>query len=730
MRRDLESVSNTQWFRKNLGNRYTTARAYIEGEGEPVFEDLLEIYANVYDVEGLRDWLRSFIPSRGRGLDRPFLPSLSHEIASHLAATGLLRYFISLNFDEILEETLADDVGPEWTRVVASRSEFGRLQDLQRDKWAEEYGRPAPKCFVQKPHGTISRDLTLHHLPNRVQKFERQVKEVLRNAMQDALVVLIGFGSYNEDFRLLFLEEFSQSRTGDVVVVDVEPTEVVERLPPPGIRKILQFKGTADTFFDRLGDALCERSVEMPGLVRQKPTRHRIRSLFFDLFSRSLVKTQDEASYFKENRALAAVSPEWLNMRKYELELLIFLMKTRGLFVDLATSDCPRIERAYRQCLLDLSRSQNSRQEKWFSISPGDVLKSILDPNGENLFSLRRVYSAATGSPTLNTNWCFLLAERMDVKNQSFESQKGSFEHEFDLSSTNQVEDTNEGTGPPPPSSTSKSVARAYNRWLDGQCEKIKWKPKRFIDEKRLAELLDTLWQDFDVDISDTDLTNAMRFQAPIPLDNRSMLGEYSRVLLKEPEWKKLQLASVSAEWLTRELLGLSSGEEHCRELEVVSNLDMFKLPPSSEPDTSVPELAMHELFHYQQMVKKMAKMFTRLGPCRINKVIWYARRNLQHHMTIVLDQDDNPKRANYFRRSGRSTGISPVHLCCEEDLSALTEFFTTLKGEEDHWLTDEDDAGQLFKVQVEDDGNLMAEFSSCEVGRTLACVLRSCLDI
>jgi hypothetical protein len=115
--------------------------------------------------------VKQYIPLKYREESPPYFPTFAHEYFAHLVNTRLLKYCISLNFDELLESALEDELDAAHFQVVASRSEFERLQNRRIEDWEAEYGPPERKCFVFKPHGTISRGLTLRHLPERVQNF-------------------------------------------------------------------------------------------------------------------------------------------------------------------------------------------------------------------------------------------------------------------------------------------------------------------------------------------------------------------------------------------------------------------------------------------------------------------------------------------------------------------------------------------------------------------------------
>jgi hypothetical protein len=163
-------------------------------------------------------------------------------------------------------------------KVVASLSEFARLQRKRIEEWDTEYGVFKPKCFVFKPHGTISRGFTLRHLPTGVQAFEKEKLSVLTEVLKDALVVFLGFGNYNEDFWLLFGETFSRGLNDDIIIVNTRPEKVKKRLhEAQHKRQTFTYKGEIERFFEHLFNLL-SNDTEFP-FHTGMPSRHYIRSL-------------------------------------------------------------------------------------------------------------------------------------------------------------------------------------------------------------------------------------------------------------------------------------------------------------------------------------------------------------------------------------------------------------------------------------------------------------------
>lgn len=675
MQRDLKDLKYTTIFRNKLNHMNDEASRTIDSQDNKLsFEHVLGRYADIYKPDGLHEWLKQYIPQKNMKKSPPYFPTFAHEYCAHLVNSGLLKYFISLNFDEILESTMEDELGYGNFQVVASLSEFERLKDKQIEDWKDEYGMPEPKCFVFKPHGTISRGLSLRHLPQKVEAFEDGKRMVLSTVLKDSLVVFLGFGNYNEDFWLLFGETYSRGATDDVVIVDINPESVNERLPGNRhTKEILKYNGEIDEFFKEL-DAALHKDKEY-GSYRKKPTRHAIRGLFFDLYSRKLIKEQDEARYREFHKKLESIPRSWFDMRIYELELLIYLLKTRGLFVELATADCLRIEKALKRCL-ELSDGELKE-----NIEPSNVLESILNSDDNKIVSHCSVLDRLNAE-ALNTKWCFLLMpNQKDGCNSSLDTQ-------FD--------------------NLCSTIAKKYGEWIkvkfmeQGITEGMLNKGSYSAFQNNLTKKFKELYQDFDVDITGTDLSTIMRFIMPTPIKSRKEFGDYTRKLLSDKKWNKLRTATVAAEWLSTEFKKPYIKPRDCN-IDIISNLDMFTEKKENEQNIYQPS----RIFHYLQMVKSIVNLFNIIKDWNRNtiEIRWYAFRNLQHHMTIVsctsTEEPEEHIGATYFRRLGKNTSISPVYVQKPEDISEMVRYFDDRLVVSKEWLCDGTPYGLLFTAKV-----------------------------
>jgi hypothetical protein len=710
MREDLCLVKDTREFRRRIKKAWKASagtgdvedklRRCIDGkDSENVFfEDLQELCGMAFGREGLHRWLRRYVEPGVRTF-----PSLAHEIASHFAAAGLMDCSISLNFDEILEDALAAEMGYERVQVVASESEFQRLSDLPRNEWNVEFRGQRARCFVLKPHGTISQRLTLCSTSESVRSFPPEKAEALRRALRGAVVVLVGYGSYNEDFRLLLFESFASGDTRDLVIVDPKPDMIQQRIGQPGsMRNVFVFDSTAEEFFG----GLAERVYPRPGAggaslgQHQAPTRHRVRAGFFDLFRRTLHEPEDQDLYRRLHQAFERIPPAWFDVRLYEIELLIHLVKTRGLFGELVTANCPRVDRAYRACL---ERADNGELEPDDAdLRASKVLSRILaQPD-----SVERVKSwsvpAPQGSGILSTEWCVLQLDQAFPDIGTDKLPEGG---------DARLDDLLQGV--------CEDVAERYCKWLreqlrkvlDGEDVALREVESRFYDpdkgafEINLKFLLSALWQDFDVDVSDRDLAGSMRFEKPRLLRNRTEFAKATKKLLRKEGVDRITLVTASAEWLMREVSQPNPPAWNAA-VEVVSNLDLFSTPLGGpiEPDLDLS-------FHYAQMVRSLWKLLDQIvakppkSAAWKLQLRWYVAPHHYHHMVIAWKKG-KAVCANYFRRPGRTTMISPVHVDDPVDAKLLGKYFQELRGEDESPGKKSLDAigGMLFQVK---DGQL-----------------------
>jgi hypothetical protein len=452
----------------------------------------------------------------------------------------------------------------------------------------------------------------------------------------------------------------------------------------------------------------------------QVPTRHIIRSNFFKLFSRKLAKIEDEIKYKSITENLMRIETRsWYDLRIYELELLIYLFKSRGLFIQLDVANCPRVQKAYQRCVENLIKlKRHNVAISKLSLEPTKILSEILNqPDKEEVFGKGDVIDRF-GDKSINIYWCFLkIPSQYHLK----------FSQQFDTA--NQKED-NEEILLKIFDKYCEEISMRYICYLEGEippnCHEYFInciQKKKYC--KQFKESIEALFYDFDVDVVDHDLSIGMRFDHPERITNRKMLDNATSKVL-QTKGNVLKIASVSAEWLTKKLgakdqLGrLSEGNEkiidnmaeNITRIEIISNIAMFKIFEASGNHRTEPI----NLFHYQQMMLNIVKLIKQIKSNPKIKTIsikWYGIRNLQHHMTIISndnlpelvdDEQKKDQKAIYFRRPGKDTEITPVYLTDDKDIKVLTDYFDKRIEYVTNNKMNHDQGGLLFSINKIDD--------------------------
>lgn len=658
IRADLEAVFDS--------HRYHNALTDIGHYNESSLESNLSLYSKINKgPEALKKWLKKYIPQNIYPNGQPYFPSFAHEFCSHLTKAGLLRFFISMNFDEILEAALVEELGPTCIEVIASRSEFERIQNITNvDDWFFEYKLPKKKCLIFKPHGTISLALTLRNIPENVNEFDNEKEIILRKLMNldNLLLVFLGFANKDDDFKILVNEIVSQRRKKniDFIVVDIEPDNVITTIPKGG--NAFKYKGNIDDYFIKINEQL----FDIP--FYSNATRHYLRSLFFDVFSRHNFKDIKTLQDFNED--LENIPGHWLNERIYELELLMYLFSSRGLFIQLAATDCLSVKNAYERCLsTGVGYSKN--------IQPESVLKGIL---GSEIFDSSMVIDRF-GKEAFNTRWCYLLLDE-EINPQN-------------IGNNNDIEEKL--------NKYCKLVSDKYYNWLENKYtelashisnyDKIKDNLKIAFNIDKVTESFKHLYHDADVDIKWDDITSIMRFSRAKRIESNEDLIKEAKYLLSQ-DWNKIQLSSVTAEWLFNELSKLRHNTVKSCCIEIISNMDVF-LKKNNHKQSRI--------FHYVQAIFNIIKNINKIDKNNITiDLSWYLLKDLEHHMAIYSKVQGNTVQsfigATYFRRIGKNRAISPVITKDRNDIKALFRYFEDRKN---YILNDQGDISKIESSKV-----------------------------
>jgi hypothetical protein len=650
MRRKLITIRETHAFKDKLGPRLEEAKQGLAADAAiPSFEWILRVYSDMYGPEGLYEWVREFVPARNTAYrNPPYFPTFSHEFLAHLVGVGILNCCITANFDEVLETALEDEVGRASFLTVASESEFERFSNVPFGNWSSEVEDRRIHSFVLKPHGTISRRLSLRYTPEGVDILSRAKRNVLKEALEGALVVFLGFGNYNEDFWLLF----GEAQAGDIIIVDPEPDRVCAKLTGNGPQwAVHTYAGNSDDFFREV----CERLYGEHLGLRAKPLRHEIRTCFFELFARRLADVdRDEQSHRKFLSQLSSLTPAWFAARVYELELLIYLFKTRGLFVDLAVADCLRIRQALERCL-----SLKEQGNFFGDLRPYSVLAQFLNSVGQPVVGFSPLRDRLS-MEALGTNWIFLITPH---------SLRPSLQALADLSEI----------------VTERYVCHLKDCLLDAGCELEAgdWNSRL----KRFAQALPVYFQQltltFDVDISQDDLSAVLRFASAKRIRRRREFGDIISGLLRTAKWNHLRIATVAAEWHAQQLESVPAASKQgpCW-IEIMSNLDMFT-EKRDGPSSMLPDGGPGQVYHYQQLLDSVVRLIKSLWAWNQVTLDWFGYRNLEHHLTLISQKPSAHSRkkesflgGTYFRRPGKNTTVTPVFLGAQDDMGELARYF------------------------------------------------------
>jgi len=669
MAKDIEKIKNSCFFKEQLGLSYDDVKSNLESGSNLTFEYVLWIYSKVYGLEKLHLWLKQYIPVLNEKNQLPYFPSFSHEYFSHLVKSGYFKYIISTNFDEILENTLENELGYGNFKIIASKSEFERLVNLDINNWESDYRAPLTRCFVFKPHGTISRRLTLRHTKDNVTHFEDEKREVLKKVLNESVIVFIGFGNYNENFWLLFGETYSMGLTKDILIIDKNVKQVKGNLPDERLdNKIYKFNGTINEFFKGIFNI----QDKYKNVTKQLPNRHYIRSLFFDLFSqnRKLAELEDEPAYRDTIIHLKNLTNGWwFDLRIYELELLIYLFKSRGLFIQLAASECPRIVTCYLKCLKwknELIKSDFKNELTSIDLEPTAILKQMLNREGDDpLIAIGNVVDRFNKN-ALNIYWCFLVLNnklhtifRRKIENDELNLEI-ALKDVFIIYCQEIVE---------------SYINHLYNKIViidsAGANTILNENTKQQFSSELKNQFIE-LYRGFDIDIVEKDVSTRMRFKLPKPITSRNdLVNATNRLLLLEGD--TLRISTISAEWLTKKIERFNEDKLSLefKKMTIISNLSMFKNYNYLNIETK-----NFNVFHFQQMIYNISKLIKSIKEWKTNTTIeWYAIQNLQHHMTIISKGNKNLM-ATYFRREGKNAEISPVLIDNEYDLNNLSNYF------------------------------------------------------
>ena len=415
-------------------------------------------------------------------------PNTSYEVLAHLMSHRIVRFILSLNWDELLERSLDEELGSGAYERVESLSAFQKL--------ALHPGRDLPDRILFKPHGTISRPATLRASWQSVRRMEAPKADALELALRQLEVesttgepptVLFVGTSYGEpDIQTFFRLMATKGLVGEVYFV--HPDEKFgSKTEKYAEAHLLMESGctssddegrkewidkhhlamASDAFFQVVAEEMKGTSAKNDDRIATYPGAQP-QLIRLGLFKRNLKPSL-------ENRLL--------------LELLIFAVKAKGLFTARALLECGRIGR----CAADLA------SPKWAgSTTALGVFRGLIDH-----------------SPAL-------LREDRDLKNPGrsvyyFEGKQG----------------------------------RLCDRVIHFIHKEMLVEPDRNQDVV-LKQLFSELLEDFDIDIRPDSTYTLFTFENPAAIEDRNAFQEKTYDIVKSVQGSDAPLLVVAetGEWL------------------------------------------------------------------------------------------------------------------------------------------------------------------------------------
>ncbi len=315
-----------------------------QGEGEFSFEEVLSAYRYLVGEPELLELMRSRFRVGENDTHRSLI-TLFNECLAHLCREQLADFIVSLNFDELLERSLDEDIGRDGYVPVIDDARFQWASQYGLVRTGEEYTDPQQRqakggCerarpWLLKPHGTISHEATLCHLAERVYRLGPGKEAVLKDVFEDSYLVVVGYGLTALDFHRILM---SHALTGSITrLLWVDPgaapgrmgqrlAEVLGTSREDGKPRFMHVRMTADDFarelLERLypandSDAGASASSDVRKAGMLHPYRHFLRAAVFQRPSPgdSLVHCTFQNRFIVECVALAVRMKGWWSSR-------------------------------------------------------------------------------------------------------------------------------------------------------------------------------------------------------------------------------------------------------------------------------------------------------------------------------------------------------------------------------------------------------------------------------
>jgi hypothetical protein len=377
---EKEKEENVRWFRETVQ------------KVEYTFEEVLSAYQRILGAQEAVQLLKVNYLVDECDSPRKTLITLFNECLAHLAREHLVDFIVNFNFDELLEHSLTEDIGPHSFVRVSSPATFRwaithGLTDSKNQVYSEpnqrttEMGCECAKVWLLKPHGTISHENTLRHLIEQVWKFEKEKEDCLKRVFMNSYIVVVGYSLSAADLhRILITHALSGSIKGIFWVNQGEmPKGLGENLKKVlekivGKNSFFHIKMEADLFvlelFKKLYSAGNLEEFKEYGLL--PPFRHFLR-----------------AFVFQQGKGV-----ECTFVNRFIVELISHCIRMKGFFSSRTIDKCHQIKH-----LLD-SATQSQRNKVCNLPDQLDpFFKSITrKKRAERLFILRKKFQNFPGS--------------------------------------------------------------------------------------------------------------------------------------------------------------------------------------------------------------------------------------------------------------------------------------------------------------------------------------------
>lgn len=376
-------------------------------------EQLFSIYAKVRgdDERAVYNLLRKNGIQRQ---DSDIMPLVGYEFLAHLLHHGFVRNIISTNFDEKLEISLKDEIGEGEYRWVKSLSEFDALKSeaavLENEEERTRFWYVKPNLF--KSHGTVSLPLTLRPTTETVQRFEDPKFDIFKRILDETrILIIVGYSFSDPDFRDVLWKSINQRREGDLRIywADTKASfykdnEMFQDVKAYCARKYGNLNNPVFLGKD-CGECFDQLADSIHGLDKTTPTviRHKIRNLIFSKRPQ-VVRDIDE--------------------KRFLLEVIIFAVKTKGMFSLEALFECDRIT----NCCAKLLSKGKAIQVLYHELVEANILHRHM---GTDIFYVRETDKDL--KPLANKILELFNIPTLEKEKEELEKLLAELQNEFDI---------------------------------------------------------------------------------------------------------------------------------------------------------------------------------------------------------------------------------------------------------------------------------------------------------